>query len=166
MSKSQSGLFGGTKGDNGGRIIPGKEGIVTGGSSSTLGKNMLKDMGITSGKWTGYQAQHIIPAQMTDHPVLKKIGMDLDDVSNGVFLRIPGMNISPMSRHRGYHSVYSEFVRQELNKISLSNDSLTIQRQVRSLQSNLRRLQNSGLPLYSSEGATVALWRKYYNKLQ
>lgn len=139
MSKAGSGLFSGTKGANGGRIIPGKEGIVTGGSSSTLGKNMLKDMGVASGKWTGYQAQHIIPAQMADHPVLKKIGMNLDDASNGVFLRIPGKNISPMSRHRGYHSVYSEFVRQELNKINLSNDSLTIQRQVRTLQTKLRR---------------------------
>ena len=62
--------------------------------------------------------------------------------------------------------MYSEFVKQELNKINLSNDSLTIQKQVQTLQNKLRRLQNSGLPLYSSDGATVELWRKHYNKLK
>ncbi len=166
MSKGNSGLFNGTNGSKNGRIIPGKDGVVTGGNSSTLGRNMLKEMGISKGKWTGYQAQHIIPAQMADHPVLQKIGMNLDDASNGVFLRIPGKNISALSRHRGFHSVYSEFVKQELNKIKLSNDSATIQKQVQALQNKLRKLQNSGLPLYSSEGATVDLWRKHYNKLK
>lgn len=166
MSKAGTGLFAGTKGSNGGRVIPGKEGVVSGGNSSKLGKNMLKEMGISRGKWSGYQAQHIIPAQMSNHPVLQKIGMDLDDASNGIFLRTPGKNISPMSRHRGFHSVYSEFVQQKLNEISLSSDSLTIQKQIRTLQTNLRRLQNSGLPLYSSEGATVELWQKHYNKLK
>ncbi len=166
MSKSNSGLFKGTNGTKKGRIVPGKDGVVTGGNSSTLGKNMLKELGVSKGKWTGYQAQHIIPSQLSNHPVLQKIGINLDDASNGIFLRIPGNNISPMSRHRGFHSVYSEFVKQELNKINLSNDSLTIQKQVQTLQNKLRRLQNSGLPLYSSDGATVELWRKHYNKLK
>lgn len=166
MSKSNSGLFKGTNGTKKGRIVPGKDGVVTGGNSSTLGKNMLKELGVSKGKWTGYQAQHIIPSQLSNHPVLQKIGINLDDASNGIFLRIPGNNISPMSRHRGFHSVYSEFVKQELNKINLSNDFLTIQKQVQTLQNKLRRLQNSGLPLYSSDGATVELWRKHYNKLK
>ena len=166
MSKSNSGLFKGKKKKKKGRIVPGKDGVVTGGNSSTLGKNMLKELGVSKGKWTGYQAQHIIPSQLSNHPVLQKIGINLDDASNGIFLRIPGNNISPMSRHRGFHSVYSEFVKQELNKINLSNDSLTIQKQVQTLQNKLRRLQNSGLPLYSSDGATVELWRKHYNKLK
>ncbi|WP_376699841.1 AHH domain-containing protein [Parageobacillus thermoglucosidasius] len=32
-----------------------------------------------STKWSGYQAQHIIPAEMASHPVLQKIGMNLDN---------------------------------------------------------------------------------------
>lgn len=140
MSKPKTGLFSGTLGSNGGRIIPGKEGVVSGGKSSALGKNMLKEMGVDRSRWPGYQAQHIIPAQMANHPVLQKIGMDFDDASSGIFLRTPGKNISPISRHRGFHSVYSEFVRQELNTISLSDDSLSIQRQVRMLQNKLRKL--------------------------
>lgn len=29
----------------------------------------------------GYQAQHIIPKEFKNHPILKKIGIDLDDAS-------------------------------------------------------------------------------------
>ena len=55
------------------RVILGQDGVVTGGSSTKLGKNMMEDMGLSRGqKWTGYQAQHIIPADMADHPVIQK----------------------------------------------------------------------------------------------
>lgn len=157
MSKSSSGLFNGTKGHSlQERIIPGKPGTVTGGSSTKLGKNMMREMGVKGkAKWGGYQAQHIIPAEMSKHPVLQKIGIDLDNATNGIFLRSPDKGISTGSRHRGYHSVYSEFVKQRLNEINISADSISIQRQVRNLQTSLRRMQESGLPLYSSEGATV-----------
>lgn len=165
MSKPNSGLFKNTKGDRCRRLIPGENGIVTGGNSTKLGKNLLQEMGIAETKWSGYQAQHIIPSQMSSHPVIQKIGMDLDHASNGMFLKIPGNNISPMSRHKGFHSVYSDFVREKLNSINISQDSLTIQQQVRNLQIKLKYLQKIGLPLYASEGATLALWRKYYNKL-
>ncbi|KPU55007.1 hypothetical protein AN402_3208 [Bacillus wiedmannii] len=64
----------------GGRIIPGTPGIVTGGNSTKLGKNMMTEMGLRrSTKWSGYQAQHIIPSEMADNPVFKKIGMNFDD---------------------------------------------------------------------------------------
>lgn len=45
------------------RLIPGKQGVVTGGNSTKLGKNLLEEMGVKrSAKWSGYQAQHIIKA--------------------------------------------------------------------------------------------------------
>ena len=95
---------------SGSRLIPGTDGVVTGGNSTKLGKNMLDEMGVPrSTKWTGHQAQHIIPAEMGGHPVLQKIGIDLDDASNGLFLRTPADDISAMSRHRGYHSTYGDF---------------------------------------------------------
>ena len=47
-----------------GRLIPGNAGVVTGGDSTKLGKNMMESMGLKrSTKWTGHQAQHIIPGQ-------------------------------------------------------------------------------------------------------
>ena len=79
------------------RLIPGMEGVVTGGDSTKLGKKMMESMGLPRGtNWTGHQAQHIIPVEMADHPVLQRNGMDLDDASNGLFLRTPADDISAM----------------------------------------------------------------------
>jgi len=82
------------------RILPGTPGQVTGGSSTQLGKNMMDAMGLSrSTTWRGYQAQHIIPAEMASHPIIQKIGMNLDDASNGIFLRVPDESVSTLSRH-------------------------------------------------------------------
>ncbi|MEC0764914.1 T7SS effector LXG polymorphic toxin [Bacillus haynesii] len=148
------------------RIIPGKTGVVTGGNSSKLGKNMMEKMGLKrSTKWSGYQAQHIIPSEMANHPVIKKIGMNFDDASNGIFLRIPDKDISAISRHRGYHSVYNEVVERALNKMDINQSVYSLQKQVLELQSNLRTLQEKGLPLYPSQGATVELWERKLKQL-
>ena len=50
-----------TKGvGNGNRLIPGTSGVITGGNSNKLGKNMMEEMGLKRAtKWSGYQAQHI-----------------------------------------------------------------------------------------------------------
>lgn len=130
MSKGISGLFVGTTGwtvQTTGRLIPGQDGVVTGGSSEKLKGNLMQNMGLlksTSSK--GYQAQHIIPHEMANHPILQKIGMDLDDASNGILLPIPKGNVSTLSRHRGYHSIYSEFVRKQLNKINPNQKKIKI----------------------------------------
>ncbi|MBC2285985.1 AHH domain-containing protein [Listeria booriae] len=149
------------------RIIPGKAGVVVGGNSTKLGKNILESMGISrSGKWTGYQAQHVIPADMAKNPVIKKIGMNLDDATNGLFLRVPDSSISPMSRHRGYHSVYNEFVQSRLLMMDTSKSVFELQKDVFDLQNKLVKVQKSGLPLYPSQGATVDLWERHFNKIK
>ncbi|MDA2510344.1 AHH domain-containing protein [Bacillus cereus] len=151
----------------GSRIIPGTPGIVTGGNSTKLGKNMMTEMGLRrSTKWSGYQAQHIIPSEMADNPVIKKIGMNFDDSSNGIFLRVPDDNISTMARHRGYHSVYNEVVARALNKMDINQSIDSLQKQVYDLQKNLRKLQGNGLPLYPSQGATVELWERKLKQLE
>lgn len=159
MSKGLSGLFKRTLGwSKAERIIPGKEGHVTGGRSSVLGRNMLKDMGVpTSMKWKGYQAQHIIPAELKKHPILRKIGMSLDDAANGIFLRTPHNDVSTKTRHRGYHSVYNEFVKSELDKMNINDNSLNLQKQVRGLQMKLKKMQESGVPIYYKKGASIDL---------
>ncbi|MGI8277117.1 WXG100 family type VII secretion target [Bacillus mycoides] len=151
----------------GSRIIPGTLGIVTGGNSTKLGKNMMTEMGLKrSTKWSGYQAQHIIPSEMADNLVIKKIGMNFDDSSNGIFLRVPDDNISTMARHRGYHSVYNEVVARALNKMDINQSIDSLQKQVYDLQKNLRKLQGNGLPLYPSQGATVELWERKLKQLE
>ena len=150
-----------------GRLIPGTEGVVTGGDSTKLGKNMMESMGLPRGtNWRGYQAQHIIPAEMANHPVLQKIGIDLDDASNGLFLRTPAADISAMSRHRGYHSTYNEFVRIQFDEMDFNQSINVLQNQVYNLQQNLKYLQQNGLPLYSSQGATLDLWLRSLRRIQ
>ncbi|MEG2292870.1 MAG: AHH domain-containing protein [Carnobacterium sp.] len=149
-----------------GRLVPGEVGKVTGGSSTKLGKNLLESMGVKkSGKWSGYQAQHIIPSELGNHSVIKKMGMDLDDATNGIFLRVPDDATSAMSRHRGYHSTYSEVVKRQLDKIDINLSPQELQEQVAKLQQNLKKLQESGLPLYPSQGATIEMWERHLTKL-
>lgn len=183
MSKGISGLFRWTIGHIrhiGGRIIPGKDGVVTGGKSKILGENLMQEMGLPkSFSWEGYQAQHIIPAGLRNHPVLQKIGMDLDHASNGIFLPEHGKESRILSRHKGYHKLYSKFVRSKLDQIDVNQPSLNIQKQVHSLQTKLRRLQESGLPLYKGfskndgkskvypyrQGNTLDMWKRRYDAL-
>lgn len=147
-------------------LIPVTEGIVTGGNSTKLGKNMMESMGLPRGtSWPRYQAQHIIPAEMANHPVLQKIGMDLDDASNGLFLRTPADDISAMSRHSGYHSVYNEFVKTQLDAMDINQSVEALQNQLYELQQNLKYLQQSGLPLYPSQGATLDLWQRSLERI-
>ena len=152
------------------RVIPGQDGVVTGGSSTKLGKNMMEDMGLSRGqKWTGYQAKHIIPADMADHPVIQKMGMDLDDASNGKFLPVPDSvdttSVSPLSRHRGYHSTYNEFVRAQLDNIDVNQSPVMLQKEVKELQRKLGILQDKVLPLYPKFGATTELRERFMKNL-
>ncbi len=166
MSKKASGIFWGTMGTRHFRLIPGTPGIVTGGSSQKLGKNMMQAMGLSRRtKWTGYQAQHIIPVELRDHPVLKKIGFDLDHSSNGIFLRNPGNDVSASSRHKGYHAPYNRFVEKMLDHIDLNSSINLIQKEVKSLQNNLRKMQQSGIVLYPKYGATIDLYNRTYKRL-
>ncbi len=141
------------------RLVPGTPGVVIGGDSKTLGKNMMEAMGLPrTTPWRGYQAQHVIPADMADHAVIRKIGMDLDDASNGLFLRVPGNDVSTLSRHKGYHSLYNTVVEGRLDAMDASASIPALERQVYELQQNLIGLQRQGVPLYEKQGASVELW--------
>ena len=77
-----------------------------------------------------------------------------------VFLRTPTDDVSTMSRHRRYHSTYNEFVKSQLDEIDVTQGTHALQQQVLDLQANLKKLQQSGLPLYPSQGATIDLWQR------
>lgn len=66
--------------------------------------------------------------------------MNFDDVPNGIFLRIPNNDISTMSRHRGYHSVYNQMVEKALNRMDIDQSVDSLQKQVYDLQQNLKKL--------------------------
>ena len=73
---------------------------------------------------------------MADNPILQKIGMNLDDASNGILLRTPDADLSAMSRHRGYHSVYNDVVKRQLNNMDVNQSVEVLQKQVFDLQSD------------------------------
>lgn len=78
--------------------------------STKLGKNMMESMRQgRSSNWTGYQAQHVIPAELSDHSVL--------------------------------------------------------QEEVFNLQKNIKTLQQSGLSLYPSQGASIDLWQRSLDRI-
>jgi RHS repeat-associated protein len=142
------------------RLIPGTPGQVTGGNSTTLGANLLEDMGVPRSTPRGmYQAQHIIPAEFAEHPILRKIGMDMDSASNGIFLPEPSDRVSALSRHRGYHGAYSRGVRQALDRLDSKQPIDVLERQVFDIQQRLRDAMLKGQPLYDNQGATSQVWR-------
>lgn len=152
------------------RLIPGQTGVITGGSSTKLGENMMAQMGQQGKKWTGHQAQHIMPTQTRKHPIMQKIGMDLDHESNGIFLREPGFTpISTMSRHKGYHSIYNKFVQSKLDAMDINLSAYTLQQQTLELQSNLKKLLESGVPIYKNKkrkmGGSFDLLERSYERL-
>ncbi|MFP7321482.1 T7SS effector LXG polymorphic toxin [Bacillus spizizenii] len=170
------------------RKIPGRPGHTTKSDSTELGKNLLESMGLPkSSKWTGYQAQHIIPGELYNHPIIKKIGMETNHASNGIFLPIPAEAISTLSRHRGYHSVYNNVVKKQLNKMDINESVEVLEKQVYELQQKLKLGVEKGIPLYKSKiknvekfykraqnkklpiwqrggGATEELWERWLNK--
>lgn len=166
MSKPDSGHFKGTTGAQKAQSTINSLKTVKGGSSQKLGKNMMQAMGLSRRtKWKGYQAQHIIPVELRDHPALRKIGFDLDDASNGIFLRTPERSVSATSRHFGYHAPYNKFVKKKLDEIDANSSTTTIQTMVKSLQRNLRKMQQNGIVLYQNQGASVDLYERTYRRM-
>lgn len=165
MSKKSSGLFWGTIGSRKIRLVPGRPGKVTGGNSQKLGKNLMQSMGVSrKTKWTGYQAQHIIPVKVRNHPILKKVGFDLDSVSNGIFLRVPSNSVSSLARHQGNHAPYNDFVEKKLNQLNINDSTNNLQKELKYLQSTLRKMLQSGVTIYKKDGASVESLERAYNR--
>ena len=158
-----------------GRRIPGEPGVVTGGDSQKLGRNMLAEMGVPQNlKWgaSGYQAHHIIPKEMSNHPVIQKIGMNMDDASNGIFLRKPNDGVNTKSIHYGNHGEYTKAVKNFLDSLDPNESVEALDGKVADLQESLRASLEDGVPIYKSKdnptgsatyrekggGATQEMW--------
>jgi len=130
---------------------------------------MLTDMGHPNAStWRPYEAQHILPVQASGRRVLRRIGIDLDHASNGMFLRRPApgtsVDISTRSRHRGFHRIYNDAALEAIDEISLGLPAYMAERRLFALQQRLRYLQTQGTPLYlhrrSGGGGSLELWRR------
>lgn len=98
---------------------------------------------------SGYQAHHIIPVECKSHPILNKIGFDLDQAANGIALPSrPGMSNLPV--HRGYHAGYSNAVKRDLDAIPKNLSEAETVARVNGVMKKYRDLIESGKPLYDS----------------
>lgn len=158
---------------------------VTGGDSRKLRGNMNEAWGFRRAlRWIGRQAHHIIPSALLRHPVIRKIGMQLDHPSNGISLRLPekhadspddgGSQNLPQERsklpshHRTYHGGYNKAVERKLDEMDLHASVDSLRAQVTTLQNKARHLIEQGTPLYPSGGQKPAdiadLWYRLLSK--
>lgn len=115
----------------------------------------------TSGRHSPYQAHHIIPVQLRNHPIFRHFDFYLDDATNGVFLRNCSGSLSPMARHQSNHPGYSAAIDSVLTKIANSGmNAQQMQSAVGKLQNDLRRLLENGTPLRPSAGGSEDLWAR------
>ena len=57
-------------------------------------------------------------------------------------------------------------VRTRVDAMDINQSVDVLQKQVYNLQQNLKYLQQSGLPLYPSQGATVDLWQRSLERIR
>ena len=134
------------------------------GCSTTLGRNMMESMGLPrSTTWAGHQAHHIIPVQLMNHPALEKIGYNIDEAANGIFLRTLDDKVSAMSRHQGNHHGYTDAVRDALDKINLNNSPDDIAKEVSRIQEAARRGLQNGTPIRSKDMFNSTIFGKDIN---
>lgn len=135
----------------------------------------MESMGLSrSTKWKGYQAHHIIPKELWNHPALRKIGYDIDKATNGIFLRKVDDGISTMARHQGNHDGYTQVIRDALNKIDLDQSGDVITKQIEDIQKIARNGLENGYPIRpldmdkmggaAGNSKVYSIWTKIFNK--
>ncbi|BBO72716.1 hypothetical protein DSCW_01330 [Desulfosarcina widdelii] len=123
-------------------------GKTTGGSSVVLANRL----GIAARK--GWAAHHVIPVQLKNHRALKKIGMDMDEIANGIALPTkPGLD-PKLPLHRGSHPSYTAAIAQELDQIPVDASVSETKRMVSKIQKKYRQKLESGTPLHDKYGAS------------
>lgn len=106
--------------------------------------------------WSKWEAQHLVPSEEGTHPVLQKIGMNLNHPSNGIMLPIPDKESSHiLSTHTGYHRIYNNLAREKLDQMDLSQSVETLMFQVYELQQTLRLMLTGGVPIYKRQEAAM-----------
>lgn len=142
------------------RLIPGKPGVVRKSSgekdSTVLKRNLIKEFEIPETykkqipkrKTPGYEAHHIIPIERATHPVIEKIGMDMNDASNGILLPTPTNHFHALATHRGDHNLYNNLVKEELDRLDISKPVEDLEVEVYNIQQTLRMILEQGDPIY------------------
>jgi RHS repeat-associated protein len=140
------------------RLIPGRPGIISGGSSSQLKRNIMKAHGLnTSFKTSGYQAHHIIPIELRNHSILRKIGVSYDDATNGILLHETTMHLSN-------HFKYTNAFQRALDDIPMNLSIDETMERVYGIQARASEKLLEGNSLRSGMIASEEEWYSWLSK--
>ena len=131
-----------------------REGFTAGGISSILKANLLEANGLARTLPTpGFQAHHLIPSFLREHPLLKAIGFDFDQASNGILLS--------ETLHLGSHGPYSEAVEAALDRIPTAWSAQQKAAAVYDIQARagIRLLENRAIN--ANAGGTYQEWLQW-----
>jgi hypothetical protein len=121
-------------------------GRTFGGSSAMLASRLGKVIK------KGWAAHHIIPVQLKNHSILKKIGMDMDRVTNGIALPMkPGLH-PKLPLHRGSHPNYTAAISKTLDEIPKNLPVNKTKELVDDVIKKFRKKLENGKPLHSKYG--------------
>jgi hypothetical protein len=121
----------------------------------------MRSYGIPGETFSGWEPHHPIPSEAAAHPIIIKIGMNLDAPSNGIMLRASATNWpGNLPTHKGYHSLFSKQALAELNKMDVNLPVEVMQLKVFGLQQRLRMAIEEALPLYYAKGGTDQMWQQ------
>ena len=157
------------------RKVPEGDFAITGGSSTALKANLAENLGLPrSTQFPQHQAHHVIPSAVgKTHPVFQKIGINLDDASNGILLpSAKGNDISALPTHVGSHPQFNSFVTDKLDELDTNVSVEVLRGQVEELQQGLKKLLESGIPITGGKNslgndpkASVETLHKHFDRL-
>jgi len=135
------------------------------GDRSRLRSNLLKDERLDLKRFTGWQAHHVIPWALREHPLVKRLGMNINHGHNGVPL--PETSGGNLSVHFGSHSEYTKAFKvflDRMRKANLQNDKLS-ELLAESVE-RTRQVLISGLPKLRKDSELPRdLWQKHFKRL-
>ncbi len=111
----------------------------------------------------GHQIHHLIPQKVAEHPMLQRLGIDVNDPQNLRPLPCPGTPCGAAHLHSGQHPNYSKAVTQMLDGIEASGlDDAAKKTAVADLLDRLHDgVAGDGPPVRNTDGATTEDWVRY-----
>src|SRR5690554_3381223 len=107
------------------------------------------------------------------HPVFQKIGINLDDASNGMLLpSAKAGDVSALPKHVGSHPQFNSFVTDKLDTLDINASPEVLRGQVQQLQQELKKLLESGIPITGKKNnrgndprASVETLHKHFDRI-
>ena len=107
-----------------------------------------------------WQAHHVVPWDQREHPIVKKLGLNLNDPQNGVPLPSDFAGGSSLSTHRGSHPEYSAAFGSFLDRLDTMDAPNSVKQGLlaEAIEKSRQTLLSGSIPLRPKDGATFKQW--------